>query len=67
MEAEQYASEYSTNHRRNKKGNQNMHRNEWKWKHDNPKPLGFSESSAKGKVHSNTSFLKKKEKNQITT
>ena len=34
---------------------------------NNPKPMGFSESSAKGKVHSNTSFLKKKEKNQITT
>ena len=35
------------------KKNQNMHRNEWKWKHNNPKPMGFSESSAKGKVHSN--------------
>ena len=31
-----------------KKGNQNMHRNKWKWKHDNPKPMGFSKSSAKG-------------------
>ena len=25
-------------------------------KHDNPKPMGFSKSSAKGKVHSNTSL-----------
>ena len=25
-------------------------------KKDNPKPMGFSKSSAKGKVHSNTSF-----------
>ena len=39
-----------------KKRNQNMHRNEWKWKHNNPKPMGFSKSSAKGKVHSNTSL-----------
>ena len=37
-----------------KKRNKNMHRNEWKWKHNNPKPMGHCESSAKGKVHSNT-------------
>ena len=35
---------------------ENMHRNEWKWKHNNPTPMGFSKSSAKGKVHSNTSL-----------
>ena len=34
-----------------------MHRNKWEWKHDNPKPMGFSKSSAKGKVHRNTSPL----------
>ena len=33
-----------------------MHRNEWKRKHDNLKPMGFSKSSAKGKVHNNTSL-----------
>ena len=38
------------------KGNQNMHRNKWKWKHDNPKPMGFSKSSTKKKVHSNISL-----------
>ena len=31
-----------------------MHGNEWKWKHNNPKPMGHCESSAKGKVHSIT-------------
>ena len=31
-----------------------MHRNEWKWKDNNPNPLGDCKSSAKGKVHSNT-------------
>ena len=36
------------------KRNQNMHRNAIKWKHNNPKPLGYCESSAKGKVHSIT-------------
>ena len=55
MEAKQHASE-PTNHRRNKKRNQNIHRNERKWKHDNPKPKRFSKSSAKGKVHSNISL-----------
>ena len=49
MEAEQHASEWPTNHRRNQKRNQNK----WKWKH-NPKPVGHCKSSAKGKVHSNT-------------
>ena len=38
---------------------ENMHRNEWKWKHNNPKPMGFSKSSAKGKVHSNTGLPQK--------
>ena len=33
-----------------------MHRNKWKWKYDNPKPMGFGKSSAKRKVHSNTSI-----------
>ena len=49
MEAEQHVAEQLTNHRRN----QNMHRNEWKWKHNNPKPMGHYKSRAKGKVHSN--------------
>ena len=30
-----------------------MHGNEWKWKHNNPKPVGHCKSSAKGKVNSN--------------
>ena len=54
MEAKENASELPTNHRRNKKRNQNMHRNEWKWKHNKPKPVGHCKSSPKGKVHSNT-------------
>ena len=65
MEAKQYTSEKPTNHRRNKKRNKNMHRNKWKWKHDNPKPMGHCKSSAKGKVHSIKAYLKKQEKNQI--
>ena len=41
-------------HRRNQKRNQNMHRNEWKWKHNNPKPMGHCKSSAEWKIHSIT-------------
>ena len=41
-----------------------MHRNKLKLKHNNPKPMGFSKSSAKGKVHSNTS-LSQETRNQI--
>ena len=33
-----------------------MHRNKWKWKHNNPKPMGFGKNSAKGKVLSNKSL-----------
>ena len=36
-----------------------MHRNKWKWKYDNPKSMGFSKSSAKREVHSNTSLPQK--------
>ena len=35
---------------------ENMHRNEWKWKHNNPKPMGFSKSDAKRELYSNTSL-----------
>ena len=52
MEAEKHAAEYQQIREEIKK-TKNMHRNEWKWKH-NPKPTGHCKSSAKGKVHSNT-------------
>ena len=48
MEAKQHAYKQPINHRRNKKRRQNMHRNEWKWKHNNPKPMGLSKNNAKG-------------------
>ena len=58
MEAKQHTSEYQQITEEIKKRNQNMHRNEWKWKHNNPKTMGYSITSAKGKVHSNTSLPK---------
>ena len=66
MEAEQHTAEQPTNHRRNQKTNQNMHRNEWKWKHNNRKPVGQCKNSAKGKVHSNTGIPQEtRKKSQI--
>ena len=34
-------------------------------KHNNPKPMGFSKGSAKGKVHSNTNLPQETRENQI--
>ena len=65
MEAEQHAAEYPTNHRRNKKRNQNMHRNEWKWKH-NPKNLWDSVKAVlRGRFIAIQAYLKKQDKSQI--
>ena len=36
------------------RGNQKIPRNKWQWKHDDPKPMGYSKSSSKRKVYSNT-------------
>ena len=66
MEAEQQASEKPTNQRINQKRNQNMHRNKWKWKHNNPKPLGFSVKAVlRGRFTAIHAHLKKQEKSQI--
>ena len=42
-----------------------MHRNKWKWKHDNPKPIGFRKVGLKWRFIAIQAYLKKQEKNQI--
>ena len=42
-----------------------MHRNEWKWKHNNPKSVGHCKSSAKGRFIAIQAYLKRQEKSQI--
>ena len=42
-----------------------MHRNKWKLKHNNPKPIGYSKSSVRGRFIAIQANLKKQEKNQI--
>ena len=62
MEAEQQAAEKPINHRRNKKRNQNMHRNQWKWKHNNPKPVGHFKKQEKHQINNLTLHLKQLKK-----
>ena len=54
MEIKQHISKQPTGYWRNQKGNKKISRNKWQWKHDNPKPMGFSKSSSKREVYSNT-------------
>ena len=59
MEAEQHTAEQPTNNRRNQKGNQNMHRNEWKWNHNNPKPMGLVKAVLIGRFIAIQVYIKK--------
>ena len=62
MEAKKHTFEKPTNHRINQKWNQNMDRN--KGKHDKPKLMGFSKSSALRRFIATQAYLKKQEKNK---
>ena len=54
MEAKQYATKWPRDHWRNRRVNQKIPRNKWQWKQNNPKPMGWSKSSSKREVESNT-------------
>ena len=54
MEAKQYTTKQPRDHWRNQRGNKKIPRNKWQWKHDDPKPMGWSKSSSKREVYSNT-------------
>ena len=54
MEAKQYATKQPRDHWKNQRGYQKMPRNKWQWKHDDRKPKGWSKSSSKREVYSNT-------------
>ena len=42
-----------------------MHRNEWTWKHNNPKPMGSVKAVLRGRFIAIQAYLKKQEKTQI--
>ena len=62
MEAKQYATKQPMDHWRNKIGNKQIPRDKWKWKHNNPNPIGHSKSSSMGEVYSNTILPKETRK-----
>ena len=62
MEAEKHSSEKQRDHERNQKGNQSMHRNKWKWKDNNPKPVGHCKTVLRGKFIAIQAYLKKQVK-----
>ena len=47
VKAKQYVTKQPIDHWRNQRGKQNIPRDKWKQKHDNPKPLGHSKSRSK--------------------
>jgi len=54
IEVKQYVTQQTMDHWRNQRGNQKIPRDKWKWKHNDPKPIGCSKSSSKRKTYSNT-------------
>ena len=47
MEAKQYPIKQPMDHWRNQRGNQKIPGDKRKWKHDDPKPMGYSKSSSR--------------------
>ena len=54
MKAKQYVTKKPIDHWRNQRGNQKISRDKWQRKHDDWKPMGYSKSSSKREVYSNT-------------
>ena len=65
MEAKQDVTKQPIDHWRNKRGSQNIPRDKWQQKHDNPKPMGCSKSSSKREVYSNTILTQETRNSQI--
>ena len=53
MKAKQYAAKQPSDHQVNQTGNQKIPRDKWKWKLNDPKPVGCSKSSSKREVYGN--------------
>ena len=54
VEAKPYATKQPMDHWRNQRGNQKIPRDKWRWKNNNPKPMGPGKDSSKREVHRNT-------------
>ena len=64
MEAKQYATKQPMDHQKNQRGNLKNPSNKWKWKYNDPKPMGCSKSSAKRK-HISDQCKEIEEKNRM--
>ena len=59
MESKQHATKQPMDQQRNQRGNQKTPADKWKWKHsgpNGPKSMGFSKSTSKKEVYSDTSL-----------
>ena len=54
MEAKKYATKQPIDIWKNQRGNQKLPRDNWKWKHYDPRPMGYIKSSSKREVYGNT-------------
>ena len=59
METKQHAPKQPMDHWRNQRRNLRMPRSKWQQRHNNPKPMGCSNSSSRKEVYSNTSLPQK--------
>ena len=73
MDSKRYTTIQPIDHWINQSGNTHTHthththtlRDKIQWKHNNPKPMGYSKSSSKREVYRNTILPEKQEKSQI--
>ena len=64
-EAKPYVTKQTMDHWINQKRNKKMPKEKWKWKHNDPKPMGCCKSSSNTEVYSNTILPQEKEKHQL--
>ena len=63
-EANEYTTKSPSNHWGNQRGNQNIPRNKWQWKHDNPNLWDAAKTVLQEKLIAIQSYLKKQEISQ---
>ena len=54
METKQHATKKPVGQQWIQRGNLKIPKNKWQWKHNDPKPMGWSKCSYKREVYSNT-------------
>ena len=65
VKTKQYATKQLIDHWRNQKENQEIPRDKWQWRYNNPKPMEHSQAVLRGKFIAIQAYLRKQEKSQI--